>query len=271
MLRSLKDLEHYTVSATDGDIGSVVNFLLDDEYWTIRYLIAQTDGIFEGRRVLISPISFRQSDWETRRFHVALTMKKVKDSPSVDTDKPVSRQHERDYVRYYEHPNYWGYSGIWGMGAYPGLLTAGNSSELLAEDIDVPGDVHLRSAQEVRGYHIQGTDGEIGHVEDFIVDDQTWEVRYLVVDTSNWLFGKKVLVAPRWASRVSWEEKKVFVDLSQQTIKDGPVWDAAAAVNRKYEARLYDYYGRPVYWTDGDQPAGTLPHRGEKRPLLPTA
>lgn len=259
MLRSLKDLERYKVSATDGDIGSVTDFLLDDQRWTIRYLVADTDGLFDGRRVLISPISLQQADWATRRLHVALTRDKVKKSPSIDVDKPVSRQHERDYYRYYGYPYYWGYSGLWGMGAYPGLLAAQRWNDAPDERTDETGDVHLRSAREVRGYHIQGSDDAIGHVEDFIVDDETWQVRYLVIDTSNWWFGKKVLVAPHWASRISWEERKVHVDLSRQAIKNSPEWNASAAVNREYEARLYDYYGRPVYWGSGDQSAGNPP------------
>jgi hypothetical protein len=138
------------------------------------------------------------------------------------------------------------------------LLAAGTWHETPAEHSEATGDVHLRSAQEIRGYHIQGSDEAIGHVEDFIVDDQTWEVRYLVIDTSNWWFGKKVLLAPRWASRISWEEMKVYVDMSRQAVKNGPEWDATAAVNREYEARLYDYYGRPVYW-DGDDRRVAVP------------
>jgi hypothetical protein len=245
------------VSATDGDIGSVADFLLDDEHWAIRYLVADTDGFFDGRRVLISPISLRQPDWSTRRLHVALTRDKVKNSPGIDKDEPVSRRHERKYNRYYGYPYYWGYSGLWGMGAYPGLLAAGGWHDAADDPIDETGDVHLRSASEVRGYHIQGSDAAIGHVEDFIVDDETWQVRYLVIDTSNWWFGKKVLVAPHWASRISWEERKVYVDLSRQTIKNSPEWNASAAVNREYEARLYDYHGRPVYWGGIDPRAGT--------------
>ncbi len=157
MLRSLKDLEGYTVSATDGDIGRVVDFLLDDERWIVRYLVVETGGFFDGRRVLISPISFRKAEWSTRRFHLALTRDKVKNSPSVDVDKPVSRQHELDYFGYYGYPRYWGYSGLWGMGAYPGLLAAGRSErERLPSIPRLSGDVHLRSAKEVRGYHDPG-------------------------------------------------------------------------------------------------------------------
>jgi hypothetical protein len=256
MLRSLKDLEHYTVSATDGDIGSVVNFLLDDERWAVRYIVISTSGVFDRRQVLVSPISFREIEWAPRRFHLALTRAKVKDSPNVDTDKPVSRQHERDYYHYYGYTPYWGCSGLWGMGSYPGLLATEKWRETPVEHGITSGDIHLRSASEMRGYHVQGSDDAIGHIEDFIVDDATWEIRYLVVDTSNWWFGKKVLVAPRWASQISWEESKVHVDLSRDAIKNSPEWDANACVNREYETRLYDYYGRPQYWDGTDRPQG---------------
>ncbi len=132
---------------------------------------------------------------------------------------------------------------------YPSLLATNVAPRAPAKSSDPPtGDVHLRSVNEVRGYHIEGSDESIGHIDDLIVDDETWEVRYLVIDTNNWWFGKKVLVAPHWATRISWLERTVHVDLSRQAIKDSPEWNAGAGVNRAYEARLYDYYGRPVYW-----------------------
>lgn len=260
MLRSLKDLERYRVNATDGDVGSVVNFLLDDERWVVRYLVVETGGVIGRPQVLISPISFRQVEWSTHRFTLALTMDKVKNSPNLDVDKPVSRQHERDYYGYYGYPYYWGYLAPWGMSASPALLAAGRrGEERSAHSEAATGDVHLRSVREVRGYHIQGTDEAIGHVDDFIVDDETWEIRYVVVDTSNWWIGKKVLVAPHWASRVSWETRKVYLDLPRQAIKDSPEWDPTAGVNREYETRLYDYYGRPAYWSPSNRPIGAAP------------
>ena len=148
MLRSLKDLERYKASATDGDIGSVVSFLLDDERWVVRYLVVEPGSFLDGRQVLISPASFRQAEWATRRFHLALTMDKVKNSPSVDVDKPVSRQHEGDFYRYYGYPYYWRAPGLWGMGSYPGALAAGRSDETAAEHSELSGDVHLRSARD---------------------------------------------------------------------------------------------------------------------------
>jgi hypothetical protein len=256
MLRSLKDLERYTVSATDGDIGSVEFFLLDDEHWTIRYLVVDTVKFLDGREVLISPISFQQAEWSTHRFQLALAMADIENCPSIDVDKPVSRQHEQDFNQYYGYPPYWGYSGVWGVGNSPSLLAI-RKDEVAAARAAVKSekrsyDIHLRSTNELRGYHIQGTDEAIGHVEDFIVDDETWEVRYLVIDTSIWWFGKKVLVAPRWASRISWEEKAVYVDMSRDSIKNSPELDPSLVINREYETHLYAYFGRPAYWSRDD-------------------
>jgi hypothetical protein len=255
MLRSLKDLEHYTVRATDGDIGSVVNFLVDDERWGVRYLVVETGGSFQGRRVLISPVSFGEPDWPGKTFPLALTMDKIRNSPGIDTDQPVSRQHERDYDDYYGHSYYWGYQGMWGLGAYPGPLANARVDEARPGQADkAASDVHLRSAAELRGYHIQGSDHAIGHVDDFIVDDETWAVRYLVIDTSIWWFGKKVLVSPHWATSVDWAARTVHLDLPRQTIKDSPLWQSPEAIDRDYETHLYDFYGRPVYWSLGDLP-----------------
>jgi len=260
MLRSLKDLERYTVSAIDGDIGVVTNFLIDDERWIVRYLVAETGGFFVGGRgVLISPISFRRADGASRSFHLALTKDKIKNSPSIDTDQPVSRQHERDYDQYYGYPSYWGSSGILGVSTFPGTLAIGGWDRPPVVPDHSHDDVHLRSARQIRGYGVRASDEAIGHVDDFVVDDETWEVRYLVVDTSNWWFGKKVLIAPRWATSVSWDERQVHVGLTAATIKDSPEWDPSAAVNREYEARLYDYYGRPVYWDPRAQPPEAKP------------
>ncbi len=260
MQRSLKDLEQYVVSATDGEIGRVVDFLLDDEHWAVRYLVVESGGFFDRRRVLISPIAFRTVDWSTREFHLALTMDQVKASPDVDADKPVSRQHEREYNDYYGYPYYWSSVGVQGMGLYPALLASGAWKDAPVERTDQPiGDAHLRSAGELRHYHVQGTDDAIGHVADFIADDATWGVRYLVIDTSNWWFGRKVLIAPHWAHRISWQDRNVYVDMTREAIKSSPEWDGAAGVNRQYEQRLYDYYGRPVYWGSEGHPREAQP------------
>lgn len=263
MLRSLKDLENYTLFATDGEIGTVVGFLLDDMSWTIRYLVAEANGRSGARDVLISPVSFRKADWQTRCFRLALTTEMVRRSPDIDTNAPVSRQHEIEYFRYFGYSSYWGGSGLWGAGTHPALLAVGRWDEAAAGLGDAPsgqaGDRQLRSTREVRGCHVQGLDDAIGHIGDFIVDDESWEVRYLVVETGNWWPGRRVLVEPRWARQVGWEEGKIHFDLSRQAIKDSPSWDGTEAVNRQYEVQLHDYYGRPVYWRGKDRPDEPAP------------
>jgi sporulation protein YlmC with PRC-barrel domain len=262
-------MEHYKLSASDGEVGTVANFFLDDEFWAVRYLVVDTGGFFEGRHVLLSPTSFLKVEWGSSQFHVALTMDKVKHSPEVDTDQPVSRQHELAFSQYYGYPHYWGASDVWGMTEDPAR------SALAAEratPAGLPGpsidDVHLHSAVELRGYHIEGSDGQIGQVHDFIVDDETWEVRYLVISTSNWWMGKEVLVSPLWASSVSWEDRIVHVDMSRESIKESPEFNASAGINREYESSLYDYYGRPVYWDADSQvpPQQPAPAREVPKP-----
>jgi sporulation protein YlmC with PRC-barrel domain len=269
MLRSLKALESYHVSATDEDVGKVCDFFVDDERWAIRYLVVDTGGFWQGpHRVLISPVGFRRVDWSSRTFHLALTQAKIKGSPTVDVDKPVSRQHEREHFQYYGWSPYWGLGGSWdwGVGAYPSILATSPRSEPEEHADQQTGDPHLRSVRELVGYQIQCSDGAIGHVDDFIVDDEAWTIRYLVIDTSNWWFGKKVLVAPRWTDKIDWAERTVHLALPRETIKGSPAWHANAPVNREYEERLYDYYGRPVYWDDADEKAPSVTAPAEKHP-----
>lgn len=254
MLRTLKDLEGYTIRATDGAIGHAADFLFDDEDWVIRYLVVDTGGWLAGREVLISPMAIGHPDWITRLLPVSVTKERVKNSPDIDTRKPVSRQHESAYLGYYGYPHYWGGSGLWGMGAYPGGITTEDAvrADMTARSARVPGsavdDLHLRSCKAIREYHIHATDGEIGHVEGFLVDDGTWAIRYLVVNTSNWWVGHQVLVAPLWIDRVSWADETVSIDLTRQALKDAPPYDSAVQLDRQQETAIYRYHRRPGYW-----------------------
>jgi len=266
MLRSLNSLERYKVSATDGDIGSVANFLIDDARWTVRYLVVETGGILAQREVLITPIAFREVDFSAERFRLTLTMDKIKNSPSVDLDIPVSRQHEREYYGYYGYPNYWGYGGLWGMGGYPGAMASGTYEGSQDRPGEPPADVHLRSAKELVDYHIEGTDGSVGHIKDFVVDDETWEIRYLVVATSNWWAGKSVLVAPEWATRISWRDRKVYLGMTREAIKASPEWSATYPVERAYEEQLSRHYGGIPGWSSADRGLDAKPRRDAELP-----
>jgi hypothetical protein len=254
MLRNVKDLRGYAIRATDGVIGEVDDLYFDDEDWVIRYFVVDTGSWLSGRNVLISPLAIGHPDLMDQRLPVALTKAQVEHSPDIDTRKPVSRQHEAEYCGYYAYPYYWGGVGLWGMGAYPGSLTterrieeamrSGQTSATHPAD-----DGHLRSCRAVIGYHLHATDGDIGHVEDLLVDDHTWAIRYLVVNTSNWWGGHQVLIGPRWIEALSWLDAKVSVDVTRQAIKAAPPYDSAAQFDREQEQGMYEHYGRPGYWT----------------------
>lgn len=259
MLRSALQLRGYRIDANNGEIGKAHDLFFDDAHWGVRYLVADTGTWLPGRRVLISPASLGQPDWMKNVFPVDLTKEQIENSPGVASDKPVSRQQEVDVVGYFGWPVYWAPAAM-----AAGSIGSGNppppvAPQVARERTDEPADQsefdpHLRSVREVAGYHIQAQDGEIGHVEDFIVDDEVWTIRYIVVDTRNWLPGRKVILAPDWFVRFDWSASKAHTGLSKATIKDAPTYDPSQPVNRDYEGRLYDYYGRPGYWTEAMAP-----------------
>lgn len=247
MLNTAKTLTGYTLHSLDGEIGKVEEFYFDDQHWTVRYLIADTSNWLTGREVLISPYSLGEVNPGEQSITIKLTKKQIEGSPSLSSDKPVSRQFEMDYYGYYGMPMYWAGSYMWG--AFP-YIERNPKRWDTASQPRKSWDAHLRSTRDVHGHHIQAADGEIGHVGDFIIDDETWAIRYLVVDTQNWWPGKKVLVSPKWIERVSWEESKVFINLSRDSIKDAPEYTDESLLNREYETALHDYYDRQKYWVD---------------------
>ena len=251
MLRSIKELRGYKLLAKDGDIGKVHEFYFDDRAWVIRYLVADTGNWLINRRVLISPTVLDNPDWEEHAIPVSLTKEQIENSPDIAEDRPVSLQQEMKLMNYYRWPNYWESVGAH-MPETALIMTRLNDEK--NEDKarqDEEGNPHLRSSREVIGYYIRALDGEIGHVEDFIVEDESWVIRYVVVDTKNWLpWGKNVIISPSWIERVDWADERVIVDLKKDIIEKSPDFDASKPVNREYEVRLYDYYGRPVYWKE---------------------
>jgi hypothetical protein len=246
MLRSVKGLHGYSVHAKDGDMGKVYDFYFHDDTWIIRYVVVDTGHWLPGRKVLLSWSALGQPDWPALKFPVTLTREQVRNSPDIDTDRPVSRQQEVDLHNYYGWPMYWMDPGA---GAWPGVAPMAPiyppPGEAGPED---KGDPHLRSARQVTGYHIHATDGELGHVDDFIVEDTRWVIRYMVVHTGHWLPARKVLISPQWLEGFSHQDRRANVKLTRERISNCPEFHPAAGVNREYEERLYDYYGRPAYW-----------------------
>ena len=247
MLDKVTTLKGYKLHSLDGEIGNVKEFYFDDHYWTIRYLVADTGSWLTGRQVLISPYALVAVNREEQYISVDLTKKQIEESPSLASDKPVSRQYEETYSGYFGWPLYWDGAYTWGSSPY---IVRDQEKWRRSIRGEKAWDPHLRSTSDVSGYDIQATDGRIGHVEDFFVDDDTWAIRYLIVDTRNWWPGKKVLIAPKWIERVSWRESKVSVNLSRATIKQSPEYPQESLLTRDYETQLHRHYGRQGYWVD---------------------
>lgn len=252
MLRNASHLEGSTIKGTDGEIGHVEDLYFDDEKWTIRYLVVDTGSWLTSRKVLISPHSVTQPLGTSRIIDVSLTRAQVKNSPEIDTHRPVSRQHEREYLGYYGYPTYWG-GGSGPLSAYPMMPLAvppdyAERHETHEPEVK-PEDAHLRSIGHVSGYHVQASDESIGHVDGFVFECESWAIRYLIVDTRNWWpGGRKVLVGTHWIESVDWSERKVHTTLTRKAVKGSPKYQEAVALDRPYETRLHDAYGLDGYW-----------------------
>jgi hypothetical protein len=256
MLRSVKGLKGSSIHATDGTLGHVEEFYFDDEQWVVRYMVADTGGLF-GHKVLISPSALGRSDFEGRSLEVSLTRDQIRHAPAVGTVESISRRWERGYAGHFGWPYYWGGAGTWGADWYPNALfipppdvLAPGAAGLVHSGSDQPADAeeyHIRSTDEVTGYAVHA-DGDFGRVEDFILDDETWAVRYLSIDSGTWLPGRKVLVPPQWCREITWLDRSVTVDLTREQIRSAPEWDPSGPISRDYEAALFAHYGRTPYW-----------------------
>jgi sporulation protein YlmC with PRC-barrel domain len=233
MERNINSLINYNIAATDGMIGEVEEFYFDDESWKIRYLIVKTGNWLSERKVLIAPNALKKQPWQNGFFPVNLTKKQIEDSPDIDTNEPVSRWQEIELYGHYQWENYWG-SGFYGGGSlgasipFPVLdqkvLIEADKKDKHADD-----DIHLRSTERITGYHIHATNGDIGHINDFIMDDQTWQIKFIVIDTHNWLGGKKVLIPVAHVKEIKWSENKIFLDITTAAVEKGMLFQTMNA------------------------------------------
>lgn len=268
MLRNLNEIEDYSIGASDGLIGHVKDGYFDQHDWVIRYLVVDTGSWLTSRKVLISPFAIGKPDWDGRRLPVSLTRQQVKDSPPTDDDTPLTRQHEMRTLDYYGFPFYWGGGGLWGAGMFPSMMLTGDfmlpppaiqeaaHAAELAEQHGSCDELHLRSCKMLESFQIHARDGEIGHVQGMLIDEDTWAVRYLIIETGNWWLGQRVLIAPKWITDVNWNESWVVVNLSRQAIQTAPVYDPSARFGRTQEIAIHQHYGRKGYWsTEAEQQA----------------
>jgi hypothetical protein len=233
MLRSIKQLYGDKLGASDGEIGHVKDFYFDDRNWAVRYVVADTGSWLPGRQVLISPHSLGRLVQAGKVLRVNLTRKQIENSPPIESHKPVSRQYEEEYHRYYGWPYYWQGDALWGMSSIPMMeLPSKPLPTKLAAASDPQAkspEAHLRSTQAVNGYHLRTSDGEIGHVCDFMMDDQNWAIGQLVIKTGHRLSGREVQIPANKVDRVGYEESTIFVNLTTEAVEESPAHYMAAA------------------------------------------
>jgi sporulation protein YlmC with PRC-barrel domain len=258
MLEVISALKNYAIEASDGKIGTVEDFLFDDKTWKIRWLVIDTGTWLIKRRVLLHPSSIVGSDYERESLKVNLTKAQVRESPDIGHDEPVSRQMENQLYNYYGWDPLWSGGYPWGgglIGAHAGAIASplspppyfsgslrregANEGNALHES----GDPHLRSIDEVTGYHINATDGDIGHVENFIVDSATLDIRYLIIDTKNWWTGKHILMSPDAVDGINWSDHHVQLNVTQDQVKASPPWDPRDLMNQAAMKKLHAHYG----------------------------
>lgn len=235
------------ISQDEKKMGKIKDIYFDDKDWASRYFIVDTGGILKSHQVLISPVfvsEFNEADKEVR---IDLRSERIETAPSVSQEQPVSRQFEQQYYDFYGYPYYWTGQLPWGQSYFPVEL----SSQTKAEAYQKPAaDPHLRSVSELMGYKINATDGSFGNIENFIFDNLTWMIRYVVIDTISFWPSKKVLIAPQWVSSVEWQDQSIHMDYSKDFIKSAPEYDMSGPPTRGYETSLYQHYRKPLYWED---------------------
>lgn len=238
-LHKLEDLSVYALQARDGEIGKINEVYFDDNSWLVRYFIVHTGAWLLGRDVLIAPRLITGLVEKKRLLVVDLTREQVEKSPLVDTEKPVSRHYEAEYYRYYGWKPYWGEREPLGGPVLPKITPH-------LEPIKAPEHPHLRASNEVLGYQIHASDGELGKVCDFILDDRDWKIQYLVVETTKWFLSKKVLVATVWVDSVNWAGSEITVELESEIIQSAPPYDPSQFIDRDYEVNLFAHYGKAI-------------------------
>jgi hypothetical protein len=247
--RRLSELKKYHIEARDGRIGKPYELYFDDHQWRVRYFVVHTGSWLLKREVLIIPDMVSGIDDKTNTLQIKLNRDQVENSPAVETVKPVSRYYEEQYYAYYGWQPYWSNIPLAGSAVKPLVPPA----EEYRKSVHESPDINLRSSKAVTGYIIHAVNGEIGHVKDFIVGDEKWEIRYLEVDTGNWLPGRKVVISPSWITNVDWAMKEVTVKLTREAIENAPEYDQKQLISREYELEVFRHYSSSLDDTGTDK------------------
>ncbi|MEN6451321.1 MAG: hypothetical protein ABFC96_12590 [Thermoguttaceae bacterium] len=209
MLISTRHAYGATLEGPQGRLGALYDILFDDQSWEVRHLLISRDRWFHGRQVLVDPEMIQWTDWRNRKLFTRMTKEDIDGCPGPETDLPDARRQASQSPQVLVWEAYW-----------TGVLDGGPEQQ--------EGNPHLRSTKVLNGLHIHCTDGLFGHIDDFLVDDQAWTIRHLVVETRNWWPGKHVLIEPSSIRSIHWEDGEIYLSLSRQEVLSRPAYEGVA-------------------------------------------
>jgi hypothetical protein len=195
MIIASKHLQGVCVVGSEGAAGCVLDVLFDDRSWHVKYLVVRLGGRLSAWHVLLKPDLVTHAAWTERELHVPLSGREFRQLPGVQSDPPVAYRQELQAARF----------SAWEAGRI--------------EDVVLDGDPHLRNMRAVTGHRVEASDGPVGRIAEFIIDDEYWTVRYVVVNTGRLLPSLRVLIAPTWVETISWEDRVVRLSATREELE----------------------------------------------------
>jgi len=240
MLKRANTIRGYRLTAPDGEIGAVNDFFFDQEDWTIRYVMVKAEEWLPDRRVLIAPAEFDAPDWSRKVLPISLTKEKIKNSPKIPLDLPISRAHEIALADYYAWQPYW----------ITPVKEAKQSERAIPPEscprtdsrLDYDSDIRLHGLQEIKGYRVCSVDGRVGYVEDLGVETADCQIRYLIVDGWDLYPGRHFVVPTSYADSLDWMNIEIRISLSRKEIQTAPELNPDVPFNPKCETEFDAFY-----------------------------
>ncbi|GGD02692.1 hypothetical protein GCM10007216_36830 [Thalassobacillus devorans] len=260
MLYFASTLKNYNIQANDGELGKVKDLYFDDKKWTVRYLVADTRKWLPGKKVVVSPSGVKAVDTGEEVVHVENNKEDIRHNATLEEKQDFSYEKEMELSDTFGWKQYWAGEFLWG-----GYLTPMDPVEEPAraaepqttQEPPINDNVHdrkdkLRSSESIKGEFkhgvVHGENGKIGYIKDLMIDEGTWRIRYLLVDTSEWSTNERVLLSPDWLQSVDWLTNDFYIDLKLETIEDGPNYEKDQTVTKEFEEMIYRKYRKEPYW-----------------------
>ncbi|PSL50806.1 PRC-barrel domain protein [Salsuginibacillus halophilus] len=252
MLFEAKKLRNFGVITSDGELGKIDDVYMDEDQWVIRYLVVNRKPLLPGGKVLVSPIAVERMDINGQTIHLNVTKEELEEAPGKEEAEPITRKKELELHHHFGYGYYWPAQGMWGSFPYPHQLRVEAPHHQRPQELPNEEEIKVRSLKEMTGdwsgYDVEGSDGDIGTIDDVIVEDDTWNIRYISVDTGRLFSTGHAVLSSSWILHTEDEEKKVRVKMARHEVQAAPEYVPGQPLDREFEERLFDHYDQEKYW-----------------------